>query len=167
MSPQRKKVSPLTVEDAQLIYKNFSGTARTYNAAGLRNFNIILDHELAKVLENDGWKIRWKQPREEGDPVLALLKVSVRFDNYPPRIVMITKSGGRVDLDKKTVGILDDAEIETIDLVVTGSFWERNGESGIKAYLKKAFVTLSPQDLESKYADNMQPAKRVVDADDD
>jgi len=161
----KRRIPPITIENAQLIYKNFAGVAKTFNAKGLRNFNIILEPEVAKMLEQDGWNIKWDDPKEEGDTPRARIKVAVRFDNYPPRIVLITKKGKSV-LDEDSVDVLDWAEIERADIVLTASPWDVQGKQGLKAYLRKAFITLSEDDLESKYSD-ISSAKRVTDDDDD
>lgn len=148
------KIPPLTIENAKLIYKNFAGSAKRFNAAGLRNFHIVLDTDTAKMLENDGWNIKWTDPKEDDDLPMAHIKVAVGFDNFPPRIVLISGKNGskRSVLDAESVDILDWAEIERADIVLSGSRWEVQGKHGIKAWLRKAFITLSPDDLESKYA---------------
>lgn len=145
------KILPLTIKKAKLMYRNFSGAAKKYNAKGLRNFHIKLDAESAKMLEHDGWNIKWDDPKEEGDLPLAHIKVAVAFEHYPPRIILITKKGRSV-LDEDSIEILDWADIETVDLILSGSRWDVQGKQGIKAWLRKAFVTLSDDDLESEYA---------------
>lgn len=161
----KRKIPPITIEGATLRYKNFAGAAKKFNAKGLRNFHVVLDADLAQILERDGWNIKWHDPKEEGDAAWASIKVTVRFDNYPPRIVLITK-GGKSVLDEDSVDILDWAEINNVDLVLSPSQWEVQGKSGIKAYLSKMFVTLSEDDLESKYS-NVSSARRSADEDDD
>jgi hypothetical protein len=156
------KISPLTIKNARLIYKNFSGVAKKYNAKGLRNFHILLDPDIATILEKDGWNIKWDDPKEEGDNPVPHIKVALRFDIYPPRIVLITKNGRSV-LDEDSVEILDWAEIEKADLVLTGSRWDVQGKQGIKAWLRKAFITLSDDDLESEYAIALSPDRNDED----
>lgn len=150
---RKPKIPPLTIQNARLIYKNFSGAAKTFNAKGLRNFHVVLDPDQAKMLQKDGWNIKWPKPREDGEERNPTLKVSLRFDNYPPYAVLITKMGRKVELDEDTIGTLDSAEIENVDLKITGSFYDMDGKAGFKAYLSQIFVTLSPNDLMGKYAD--------------
>lgn len=161
----KKRIPPITIENAYLIYKNFSGAAKRFNAKGLRNFNVVLDPDLAKVLEQDGWNIKWDEPREEGDNPRARLKVSLRFDNYPPRIVLITAKGKSI-LDEDSVSVLDFAEIENVDLQLNPYTGEVDGKPYVKAYLSKMFVTLSESDLETKYSD-VSSTKHSADEDDD
>lgn len=148
---ERKRVPPITIENARIVFRNFSGSAKKFNAEGLRNFHVVIEPELAKVLEEDGWNVRWHDPKDDNDPPWASIKVAVKFDKYPPRIVMITGSNKTI-LNEDSVNILDWAEIKTVDLVLTPSFWEVDKKKGIKAYLQKMFVTLVEDDLESKYA---------------
>jgi len=160
------RIPPITIEGAQLIYKNFEGVGKQFNAKGNRNFNVVLNPKLATILEKDGWNVRWDDPKEEGDEARARLKVTVRFDNYPPRIVLVTKKGKSI-LDEESVGVLDWAEIDNADIIVTASPWSNaDGKRGYKAYLKKGFFTLSENDLESKYSD-VSSSRRNVDPDED
>lgn len=158
---RKPKIPPLTIENARIIYRNFAGSAKKYNAEGLRNFHVILDPDLAKRLEKDGWNIKWPKPREDEEERNPSLKVKVRFDNYPPYIVLISKRGQTV-LDEETIGLLDTAEIESVDLRITGSYNELDtGWKGFTAYLSKLFVTISDNDLMAKHM--MIGAKPIVD----
>lgn len=161
-----RRIPPITIENAQLIYRNFAGAPKKFNAKGLRNFNVVLDLDTAKMLEKDGWNIKWDDPKEEGDLPRARIKVAVRFDNYPPRIVLIT-SKNRSILDEDSIEILDWAEIARADIVLTGSPWDVQGKQGIKAYLRKAFITLSEDDLEAKYSSVDSAHNSRVDDDED
>lgn len=172
MSPQKKqeirrRLPPMKIENAKLIYKNFAGAAKKYNLAGYRNFHVVLDTETARVMEQDGWNVRWHDPRDEADEAWASIKVAVRFDNYPPRIVLVDpKNGRKTELDEESVDILDWASIAIADLVITASPWEANGKTGYKAYLNKLFVTLDEDDLEAKYS-AIQAHSRAEDGSED
>lgn len=149
--PERKT---FMVEDAKITWRNFGGKESMYNVAGQRNFNVIITDELAEQLLEDDWNVKYPKPdKETGEVGPPFVSVSVRFDIRPPRIVMIT-SRGRTNLDESTVEILDWADIETIDLICTGYEWAFNGKTGVKAYLKSLFVTISEDALERKYAAN-------------
>jgi len=159
---RKPKLPPLTIENAHIIYRNFSGAAKKYNAAGLRNFHVVLEPDQAKALENDGWNVKWPKPEEMEDKK-PTLKVWARFDNYPPLIILLT-TRGRTELDEETVGQLDMVEIDRIDLKITGSYYEMEGRSGFKAYLNQMFVTLSENDLMSKY-NGVSSARHLVEDD--
>lgn len=141
------------VEDAQIIFRNFTGKEGQYNREGDRNFAVILDHEIAHQMEEDGWNVRYLQPREEGEQETPYIQVSVNFNNRPPRVVMLTSSS-RTNLDEGSVEVLDWADIQTADLIARGYEWTVNGKSGVKAYLQSLFVTIEEDALERKYAIN-------------
>lgn len=139
------------VEDAQIIFRNFEGKEGQYNRAGDRNFAVILDHEHATQMLEDGWNVKYLEPREEGDDPTPYIQVSVRFDIRPPRIMMLT-SASRTQLNEDSVEVLDWADIETADLIARAYEWNVNGKTGIKAYLQSLFVTIREDELERKYA---------------
>lgn len=143
--------SNITIEGARIIFRNFKGEATQYNRKGDRNFCVVLDPEIADALAADGWNVKRKEPREEGDDPLLYLKVKVAFGNYPPIIKQVT-SRGATQLDEDTVMVLDTAAIENVDLIISPYEYEVNGKHGIAAYLKKMYVTIQEDDLDKKYA---------------
>jgi len=66
-------------------FRNFSGEKTQYNAAGKRTFVIMLDEATGHQLEQEGWHIRWREPRDEMDDPQAMLTVEVKFGDYPPK----------------------------------------------------------------------------------
>lgn len=153
-----KNVSNIVIENARIGFRNFSGTAGKFNAEGNRNFCVFLEKDLAIELENDGWNVRYLKPRDEGDDSQPYLQVSVQFNNFPPKIVMISGKNKTV-MDEESVKILDWAEIENVDLIIRPYSWEVNGKSGVKAYIKSLYVTISVDEFESKYYDGPDSAK--------
>lgn len=148
-----KRIPNLTMEDARIMWRNFAGVEKKYNAEGDRNFVIFLDDETAAVLRNDGWNVKVLEPRDPEERPQPFLKVSVNFKGpRPPRLVMIT-SRGRTTLPEEAAGILDWAMIKQVDLIVRPYQWEVNGNSGVKAYLQSLYMTIEEDALELKYAD--------------
>ena len=142
-----RNVDNITIEGARIIFRNFAGEERQFNPKGQRNFCVVLDDELARVLKKDGWNIKLLQPREEGDEEVPYLPVAVRFGAHPPKIVTITSKGQTV-LNEQTVNLLDTAEIANVDLIVRPYEWE---PGRIKAYVKTMYVVLEEDELEKKY----------------
>jgi hypothetical protein len=138
-------------EDATLTYKNFAGKEKQYNPPGERNFAVVLTPETAERLTAEGWNVKWRDPYEEGEEGFFFLPVRVRYDIRPPMITVIT-SRGRQLYTEEMVEALDYLETKNIDLIVNGSPYTVGGKSGIKAYLKKMFLTLDEDELDRKYA---------------
>ena len=149
---EKKSVPNVTIEGARILFRNFRGEERTYNAKGRRNFCVIIDPELADQLMTDGWNVKTLKPREEGDEPQPYLQVKVQYGARPPKITLISSSG-RTEITEDTVDLLDWAEIENVDLVIRPYEYDVNGRAGISAYLKSMFVTIAEDYLEQKYSD--------------
>jgi hypothetical protein len=146
-------VKTFMVEDARLVFRNFSGKEGQYNREGDRNFSVILDDEAAQLMLKDGWNVKYLASREEGEPDTPYIQIAVNFSNRPPRVVMIT-STARTNLSEESISVLDWADIRTCDLIARAYDWTVNGKSGTKAYLQSMFITIEEDELERKYAIN-------------
>jgi len=147
-----KVTNNISMEDARICFRNFSGAEGKFNPAGRRNFCVLFDPEMAQILERDGWNMKYLKPREEGDEAQAYLQVSVAYGNFDPKLVLIT-SHGKTILDEDSVSLLDWAEIKTIDLIIRPYNWDVNGKSGVKAYAKSMYITIKEDEFEQKYFD--------------
>jgi len=129
----------ITISNARIIFRNFSGRAGRYNAEGVRSFAVVIeDHDFAKKLYDDGWNVKEGKEDEDGNKRDPYLPVAVSFDPYPPRIKQVQEGGGEVWIDESSAFMLDDAEIEHCDMVIRPYNWKREDGSfgGVKAYLK-------------------------------
>lgn len=151
----------ITIEGARLVFRNFEGKEGKFNNAGKRNFCVLLDDDLAHTLQDDGWNIKWLNPREEGDDPQAYIQVAVSFGTIPPKIVLIT-SAGKQTLDERNISILDWAEIENADVIIRPYNWEMNGKTGVKAYVKALYIKIVEDEFERKYADVPDSAKNTM-----
>lgn len=149
----KKVVSNLVVEGAKTTYRNFAGVKKLYNNEGERNFNLILDAEIAEKLKADGWNVKYQEPRDEGGEGRYLLEVKVSFSGVPPQVFAITESRGMTALDANTVGMLDWARFRNVDLVVGPYNWEVDGRTGITAYLRSLYATIDEDEFAVKYKD--------------
>jgi hypothetical protein len=159
-----RNIEKVTIENAQIRWRNLSGKEGRFNKPGDRNFCVFLDPEMATTLIEEGWSVKQAKPREDGDPPQDYIQITVKYttNSRPPRIVMITKRG-RTSLTEQEINILDWAEIETADLIFRPYNWDVNGKQGVKAYLESLFVTVKEDELELKYADIPDTAQGYVD----
>jgi len=141
------------IEDAEIIFKNFTGEASQFNALGDRNFSVLLDPDVALEMLADGWNVKYLSAREEGDEDRPYIQVSVGYKARPPHIVMIgSVTNSRTNLSEDMVETLDWADFSTADLIARAYNWDVNGKTGIKAYLQTMFVTIEEDELAIKYA---------------
>ena len=147
-----KRPANLEIENATIRFKNFSGRESDFNPKGRRNFAVFLDNETAEVLAKDGWNVKYKKAREEGDPDIPYIQVAVNYtEERSPQIYRITGNNMTLE-DAITVGDRDYAEIINADLIITPSIWDVRGKKGIKAYLSKAWITIQKSRFDDKYS---------------
>lgn len=152
---EMKNVNNVTIRDLtsrQIRFRNMEGRKEKFNDKGQRSFHIVLDPEFAKVLEADGWNIRWREPREEGDEPTPTIQVFARYDFMPPKIWIVTKNKKTL-LDENTLKAFDWAEIEKLSITIRPYQYEFNGRYGIKAYVKTMYVTIVEDELDEEYYD--------------
>lgn len=165
MAVERRVKNNISIEDATLRYRNFSGKGGTYNAEGVRNFCVLLDKETAEMLAADGWNVKILKPKDDQEEEQPYLQVAVSFDNEnparSPKILMMS-SRGKTIINEDSAAILDWAEIETVDLIIRPYNWSVNGKGGVKAYLKSMYITIVEDEFESKYYDAPDSAHEAI-----
>lgn len=141
----------LIMENAKIRFRNFSGRPDEFTREGDRSFALVIDDEdLANKLKEDGWNVRMRMPKNDGEDPWYYLKVKVNFGGFPPKIIEVT-SRNRVSLNEETVGILDSAELKSVDVEISPYHWEIGGRSGITAYLKTMYATIEEDPFAAEY----------------
>lgn len=152
-----KQVDNIVIENAHIMFRNFSGEETKFNRAGDRNFCVIIDDpEMAKTLSEDGWNIRVLRPRDESEEPRYYLQVKVKFGNVPPHMYMIAGKT-KTPLDEESVGALDYADLKTCDLIIRPYNYDVNGKTGISAYLKSGYFVIEQDAFAAKYAEEESP----------
>lgn len=153
------KTENLIIENARIIFRNFSGKETQFNREGKRNFCVIIkDPEKARQLADEGWNIKTLKPKDKDDEPIKYIQVAVNFDVIPPNIYMITRKA-KTRLDIESVSVLDFAEIVNIDIIIRPYNWTVNGKDGVKAYLKTMYVTIEEDEFAEKYAEEEYPGE--------
>lgn len=141
------------IENARIGFKNFEGREGKYNKAGDRSFAVFLDRQSAEAMAADGWNVKFpaevpgQDPEDARDPYLS---VSVSIDKFPS-IINLVSNGSPTRLIGEEAGILDWTELESVDLILRPYEWSVNGNSGVKAYLKKGYFNIVVDKFASKY----------------
>lgn len=152
-------MNDVTLRNVRIIFRNFAGAPTRFNAAGgKRTFSILLNETEAKELSSMGFNVKALKQRDPDDDPAFHLSVEVSYRVKPPRIVFISNQGRkRTVIDEDTVGLIDYAEVEKIDLTINPYRWEMENAHGVKAYLKTMYVTIREDELDIEYAQDFGP----------
>lgn len=141
----------LQINEARIIFKNFSGVGSKFNREGDRNFAVVIpEREMIDRLLEEGWNVKVRPPRDEEDDEFAYLPVKIKFNDLGPNVYLIT--GNKQNrLDEESIGILDDVNIMNVDLDLRPYDWEVNGKTGRTAYLQGLEVTQELDRFAARY----------------
>lgn len=147
----------LQIDDARIIYRNFSGLPSKYNREGDRNFAMVItDEGLADELVKEGWNVKIKPPRSEDDSPFMYLPVKVKFNDRGPAVYL--KTGNAMNkLDEESVECLDHVDILSVDLDIRPYDWDVNGKQGRTAYLQSICVTQEIDRFAERLAEEESP----------
>lgn len=166
----------LEIENAQVLFKNFSGREKTalvrgsqrvVNEEGKKNFNVLLDPEKSDIywngekvtnpdfgqeLANLGFNVSVRPGKEDGEPAQYRLPVHIAFDTITPEIYLVT-GNHKVQLDNDSIGCLDGADIISADLSINNgrSYIGNDGQEKVKAWCNKAYFCIAQSRFDSKY----------------
>lgn len=143
----------LQLEDARVIYRNFSGTAGKFNREGDRNFAVVIpDEETKDMLVEAGWNVKIKPPRDDFDEPFMFLPVKIKFNSRGPAAYV--RSGDRAQrLNEETISILDEIDILSADMDLRPFDWDINGKTGRTAYLEAIDVIQRVDRFGARYAE--------------
>ena len=147
----------LQIDEARIIYRNFSGAPSKFNREGDRNFAVVInDEEIKDALIEEGWNVKIKAPREEGDEPFMYLPVKIKFNERGPKVYL--KSGKATNrLDEESVDCLDHVDIVSVDMDIRPYDWEVQGKTGRTAYLQSIWVTQEVDRFADRFAEEEYP----------
>lgn len=143
----------LQIDNARIVYRNFSGVGSKFNQKGNRNFSVVIeDQEVADALVEEGWNVKIKPPRDEDDRPFMHLPVKIKFNDRGPAVYL--KTGKAVNrLDEESIDCLDNVDILSVDLDIRPYDWDVNGKTGRTAYLQSIHVTQEVDRFAERYTD--------------
>ena len=147
----------LQIDDARIVFRNFRGEGGPYNREGDRNFALVIPtEEIADELVAEGWNVKKKDPREEGDDPFIFLPVKIKFNDRGPHVYLKTGDVSN-KLDEESVGCLDDIDIRSVSMDIRPYDWEVNGKTGRTAYLQSMEVIQEIDRFAARYAEDEYP----------
>lgn len=148
-----ERMNKLVIDNARLIFKNFSGKGDNYNREGDRNFAVIIDDpNAAEDLADAGWNVRPLVSKDPDEEPTHYIKVKVSFKVRAPKVRLLSNHK-QVFLNENTISSLDFAKIEECGVVISPYTWEVNGKRGISAYLDSMYAKIEDDPFADKYAD--------------
>lgn len=143
----------LQIDDARIVYRNFSGAPSKFNREGDRNFAVVIEtQEQADALIEEGWNVKIKAPRDEGEDPFIYLPVKIKFNGRGPSVYLRSGKAMR-KLGEDTVDILDNIDILSVSMDLRPYDWEVNGKTGRTAYLQSINVTQEVDRFADIYAE--------------
>lgn len=153
----------ITIWDAKLYFRNFSGEEGRFNQKGDRNFGVFIDDEIAEQLKEDGWNVKYTKPNEEGYQ-RPYLKVKLNYRGYSkPRLYLEDGEGHKTILTEDTVSDLDEYTFEKIDLKIRHAYlktydvWTQ--------YLDKGYFVMLEDEIDKAHG-GIMPTAEPIDEDD-
>ena len=149
-------MNKIEIRGAHIARRNFRGEERRFggkimNAAGSRNFLLILPEDIVDDVIADGWNVKQFKAAEDGTPGDHFINVKVNFGYKPPVCWLVTKKDGgktRTRLDEETIGELDFADIVDLKVVVKPVCRtdEYTGKEIVTAYLETLYAEVDNAD---------------------
>ena len=171
----------LQIDDARLVWRNFSGEETKFNRAGDRNFAIVIPdadicvnkaavnrgavpvmRPIVDALMDDtnkygvGWNVKIKPPRDEDDTPFTTLKVKVSYKGRGPK-AYLTSGNRTIELTEDTIDCLDSIDIARVDLDIRPYDDEFNGRPFRSAYLESIHVVQEIDRFAARFAEEEYP----------
>lgn len=146
----------LQIDDARITFRNFAGAPTKFNREGDRNFAVVIpDEETADALSKEGWNVKVRPPREDGDDPFIYLPVKIKFNARGPQVYLVT-GAVQNELDEESMKCLDDIDIISVDMDLRAYDWVRfegtkDEKRGRTAYLQAIRVRQASNRFAPRY----------------
>lgn len=150
-----KNNGAVEINDARIIWPNFSGAPDQFNPqGGKRTFHLVIPNdEIAQALLDAGWNVKIKAPRTPDEEPFRHMKVSVGYNGYRPPSIWLMAGSNRVKITEETVDQLDRIDIDHVDLDINP--YHSNGHQA--AYVESMVVVQRLSRFEARWADEEFP----------
>jgi len=152
---RRHENSNVIIEDKDVIdvlYMNLAGAPDKFNPNGQDgNFWVVLTEEKANELAEKGFNVREFENRD-GDTELRL-QVFAKFEFYPPNIFMVNSNDKKTKINEEDLSLIDSAELDEINLIISPYHWEFGGKKGVKAYIRTAYFKIVEDVFSRRFSD--------------
>ena len=149
-------LNDLELEDAQIKwpFSHFDGRKDTFNDEGDHNFTVVLPEDMALELMAipDGWAIKERDGREEGDPKEYTLKIKISYKYEQPQIYIL-KGNRRFRASEEDLADIKRSTCERIDVIASPSRWVNGDRTGVSAYVKEMYVQIRESRFAEMYSD--------------
>mgnify|MGYP007012496653 CR=1 FL=1 len=146
----------LRVDNAAIMFKNFSGKPTNLNpAGGKRTFALVLTKEFGDILKGKGWNVK-DRTLDDGETIYYTEIVVNDQSTYPPRIYKLSEFMGNksmVLMNPDQYFKLDQDNLVNIDMDIHPYTHNRGFDGATKGYLKNMWASVeSINDFGGKYA---------------
>lgn len=154
----------LIIENAKILFPNFSGRANRYNREGWRNFCVVIDDkDIVHILRENGWNVKMLQDDNNLHGVKYYVPVAINFESHPfapPAAIYSVRNGELSTLTEDTIDMLDGMTMTNVDMTLRPrKYWDKSRSiERVKAYLHNMYVTFGTNRLAEKYSSVMPSA---------
>ena len=145
-----------TIENVKFAFGTHFGANNPDTFGNTGKGTLMLSAEQAAMLSAEGVRVRQSDPRPDhpDDEVRFYADVRINFESkWPPKIFLITEGrDGMTQLDGATVGVLDNAYIVNVDLVVNLATNKRTGSVSMYADTMYCTQDVSSDPFAAKYS---------------
>lgn len=152
------------LDNSDILFRNFSGVEKQYNAAGDRNFCVRLDEPIANELAAMNIPVKILEPRDEDTEPLRFIKVKVKDfskiysanvgQRWPDGMSLAERKAQQL-LSEASYYSLDEANIQNAWITVSIYHWDMgtgaNKKTGISLSLGEGYFKITPNELESLF----------------